>query len=119
MMSRFALLLPAAMLLGSCSVLLDKQTAQCESDRDCARFSMTVCDRRARVCVASPADAATADVATSSDTADSCQGPAGCYACQPSNDDQVQAACTDSTCIPFDNKRVTTLNPDGTLKPLP
>jgi hypothetical protein len=29
------------------------------------------------------------------------------------------ASCTDSTCIPFDNGRLTNVNSDGTLKPLP
>jgi|GEM_PF-1686674 len=100
----------------ACSFLVDKKTAQCQSNADCARFSQTVCDEKEQVCIALTTDAGTSHTV---DVGDPCQGPAGCYACQPANENQVLASCTDSTCIPFDNGRLTNLNSDGTLKPLP
>jgi len=100
----------------ACSFLVDKKTAQCQSNADCARFAQTVCDAREQVCAAAAVDAGTSNL---TDVGDPCQGPSGCYACKPVNEDQVLASCTDSTCIPFENRRLTNLNPDGTLKALP
>ena len=42
-----------------------------------------------------------------------------CYPCNPLTNDEVLNACTGAQCISFDNKRITTLLPDGKLPPLP
>jgi hypothetical protein len=50
------------------------------------------------------------------------RGPDGqnCFSCTPSSTPQFENACTNATCAPFDNKtRLTKLNPDGSLPPLP
>ena len=49
----------------------------------------------------------------------SCHGAGGCFQCSPTSDQEFLSTCTDSTCIPFDNKRLTNLSFDGTLKNLP
>jgi hypothetical protein len=97
----------------ACSLLVDKNTAQCQGNSDCTRFGQAVCDLQTHLCVPAQADAGALDAAAP------CQGPGGCYACQPTNETQVLISCTDSSCIPFDNSRLTNLNPDGTVKPLP
>jgi hypothetical protein len=54
--------------------------------------------------------------------ADGCTGDASatCYACTPTTSSQLQNACTDATCVPFDERaRLTHLLPDGALPPLP
>jgi len=118
-----ALLWTLLMAAGACSLVVDTSTTQCRSDQDCVRFG-AVCDREERVCVsASPAIMESPDAGiedTQSDQAgSSCLGPGGCYACPPTNDEQLASLCTDSICIPFDNARVTLLTPDGRLRPLP
>ncbi len=43
-----------------------------------------------------------------------------CFSCAPSATPQFENACTAATCQPFDNKkRLTKLNADGSLPPLP
>jgi hypothetical protein len=43
-----------------------------------------------------------------------------CYPCKPATDPQFLNACTDSTCVPFDDKaRVSKLPLDGALPPVP
>jgi hypothetical protein len=42
-----------------------------------------------------------------------------CYPCNPLTTEQILNACTGAQCIPFDNKRVTSLTPDGKLPALP
>lgn len=108
--------LAALFLLPACSVLLNSEATQCQSDTDCANFSQTFCEPTSHVCVANPAlpmDGGTADVTVS------CLAQSGCFQCTPTTDPEILSSCTDSTCIPFDNKRLTNLGPDGTLKALP
>jgi len=42
-----------------------------------------------------------------------------CWACTPTTRDQFLNGCTNATCVPFDNGRVTKLPADGTLPPVP
>jgi hypothetical protein len=43
-----------------------------------------------------------------------------CYACTPTTAEQLLNACTNATCVPFDDTgRLTHLLPDGSLPPLP
>ena len=45
--------------------------------------------------------------------------PAQCYACTPTTSPQFANACTNSTCVPFDDTRLTNLLADGALPPVP
>jgi len=69
--------------------------------------------------MAPPAVDASVSDASVADAVLVCQIPGGCFRCTPSTNSEFLTACTDSTCIPFDNGRLTNLNSDGTLKPLP
>lgn len=42
-----------------------------------------------------------------------------CFSCPPTTDQEFHNGCTDAQCVPFDNARVTKLNSDGSLPPLP
>jgi hypothetical protein len=42
-----------------------------------------------------------------------------CYACAPATSPQFANACTNSTCVPFDDTRLTNLLADGALPPVP
>ena len=54
------------------------------------------------------------------DTAPICTGDKGCFSCTPMADVEFLGACTDATCVPFDNhSRLANLGADGFLKPLP
>jgi len=119
-----------ALLTGACSFMLDTSTTQCQSDQDCQRFAGAVCDPIKSVCVASrdasvsdvgvsDASTAIADVNSTADTAETCTGPSGCFSCTPNNESQILSHCTDTVCVPFDNKRLTLLGDDGGLRPLP
>jgi hypothetical protein len=44
-------------------------------------------------------------------------GADGCFNC-PTTDAEFHNRCADGTCVPFDNKRLTKLNPDGSLPEL-
>lgn len=58
---------------------------------------------------------------TESDTGASCDGPDGCYACEPGEPAQVLNHCTAAACQPFPNtsQRLPLLKSDGTLPPVP
>jgi hypothetical protein len=108
-----ALLFATTISLGACTLFLNHDANQCSADVDCASFGQSVCDLATHVCISNPDASATAN------DADTCIGTSGCYLCTPSNEQQILSACSDSTCVPFDNTRLTNLNLDGTLKPLP
>lgn len=110
------LIVVVLLFLQGCSVLIDANADQCKSDADCAGFANAMCNLGQHVCVPRP-PAAESDAG--SDGVPSCQGKTGCYQCTPATDFELLTGCTDSTCIPFDNTRLTNLNTDGTLKPLP
>lgn len=42
-----------------------------------------------------------------------------CFSCPPTSDKEFHNGCTDAQCAPFDAKRLTKLNPDGSLPKLP
>jgi hypothetical protein len=116
----FSLAASGLLFAGACSFTLDTNTTQCKSDTDCQRFTGTVCDVKQRVCVVvRDAGMGTPDAATTADTVPSCSGPSGCFACTPLDESQILSHCTDSTCVPFDNRRLTRLGDDGGLRPLP
>jgi hypothetical protein len=103
----------SAILLGACNLLLNHDANQCYADADCASYRQSVCDLATHVCIQNT------DAGAATNDADSCMSKSGCYLCTPSNEQQILSACSDSTCIPFENARLTNLNLDGTLKPLP
>ena len=102
--------------LGGCSFIIDTNAIQCYSNADCTHFGQASCDTVKHVCVADSTDGADGGA---SDATPSCQGPGGCFQCAPTVDREFLSSCTDSTCVPFDNTRLTNNNGDGTLKPLP
>jgi len=100
--------------------MLDTNTTQCHSDKDCQRFAGAVCEVSQRVCVAPrDAGATTPDARTTADAVESCTGPSGCFTCTPTDESQILFHCTDSTCVPFDNTRLTLVGSDGGFRPLP
>jgi len=50
---------------------------------------------------------------------ESCDGPEGCYSCEPSSTVQYLNRCTESECEPFNNKERLPLLVDGKLPDLP
>ena len=116
-----------ALLLGlvklcACTVLLDTQIVQCQTDADCARFGESMCDLDTQLCVPRPVPMKTTGdggMASAGDAGASCTGKNGCFACAPKSDPEFMNGCTDSRCVPFDNRRLRNLTPDGMLKPLP
>ena len=116
----FGLAAASLLLAGACSFMLDTSTTQCQSDQDCQRFAGTICDVVHRVCLApNDASTSTANVDRAADAAETCTGPNGCFSCTPNDESQILSHCTDSTCVPFDNNRLTLLGDDGGLRPLP
>jgi len=112
-----------ALLLGlvklcACTVLLDTQVRQCQTSADCARFGDSICDLDQQVCVPKPAAMQTTADAGAGGAA-GCSGKNGCFACAPKTDPDFLNGCTDARCVPFDNRRLRNLTPDGMLKPLP
>jgi hypothetical protein len=67
------------------------------------------------------ADAAVPDAVAdaSPDAPPSCTSDAGCFVCEPVTTPDFLNACTDSTCIPFDNEARLPRYNHGNLPPLP
>jgi hypothetical protein len=116
-----------ALLLGlvklcACSVLLDTQIRQCQTNADCSRFGDSICDPDQQLCVPRPVTTKTlgdAGPAATAEAGPGCSGKNGCFACAPKADPDFFNGCTDARCLPFDNRRLRNLTPDGMLKPLP
>lgn len=90
--------------------MIDKNATQCETDNDCRIAPFSACS--AGICLDPKASAGQGGEG-------SCTGPAGCFRCAPQSNDELLNACTDRTCVPFDNsKRLQNLGTDGKLKPL-
>ena len=87
--------------LGACSVVVGGDDVQCTADADCTRFAA------GSRCVEGVC------------SAQGCDGPDGCFACVPTTPTELHNACTESRCVGFDPARLTRMNPDGTLPPLP
>jgi hypothetical protein len=66
-------------------------------------------------------DASTATDAQAAPDAPNCDADprVHCYACAPTTSAQFANACTNSTCVPFDDTRLTNLLLDGALPPVP
>ncbi len=66
-------------------------------------------------------DVPATDGATDAGPADagSCVGDGGCFACPPTTSTQFLNRCTTASCARFDSARLTRLNADGGLPPLP
>lgn len=96
----------AAALTAACSLIVEHRSRQCDEDADCASFKNAVCDTKEGVCVERAGE--------------KCVDPSGCYACEPKNTRQFQAACTDAQCVPYDNSVLKPLlTADGGLPPVP
>jgi len=116
----FSLAAGSGVLAGACSLTLDTNITQCQSDQDCQRFAGTTCNTKSHVCVAlRDASISAPDGDSTTDAAESCSGPGGCFSCTPSNESQILSHCTDTVCVPFDNNRLALQGDDGGLRPLP
>ena len=62
---------------------------------------------------------ASSTVTTGTGGQQNCDGPNGCYNCAPTTNDQFLNACTDATCVPFDNERRLPRYNGGDLPPIP
>jgi hypothetical protein len=114
------LLAGSVFLNGACSLMLDTDVTQCRSDQDCGRFAGSLCDVVHRVCVGRrDAGVDVAVPAVEAGGADVCVGASGCFSCAPTNESEILSQCTNTVCVPFDNKRLTLLGADGGLRPLP
>lgn len=90
----------------ACSLIVEHQSHQCETDADCKAFADAVCDTSQGVCAPR--------------SGDKCVDPSGCWACAPTTTHELQTACTDATCVPFDNSVLAgMLGPDGGLPAIP
>lgn len=103
---------------GACTLLVDADPQQCRGDGDCAAFTGTSCDLGRHVCVPSVGHGADAGATTPS------VPEADASFCPPDGSPapglELLNACTDATCVPFDNRtRLHNLAGDGSLKPLP
>jgi len=148
--SRWVLLLAFSLglFLGvptACTLLIDTSPQQCRRDEDCAQFARAVCDLRGHVCFPNPIPGGMAGVAGGGAAGGGaaaggtggapsgrggaggtilnallCRTPEGCGACPQVPGAAILNACTDTTCVPFDNHtRLTNLDARGDLKPLP
>jgi hypothetical protein len=94
--------------LAGCSLVIESRDRQCERDQDCSGFDGAACDVANGVCV------------PRASTGTSCEGPDGCWACAPENQEQFLNACTDAECVPYDNAQLEgLLLEDGSLPPVP
>ncbi|NUP07293.1 MAG: hypothetical protein HOW73_14660 [Polyangiaceae bacterium] len=48
-----------------------------------------------------------------------CEGPDGCFACEPTKNEHFLNACTEAQCSPFDNEARLPLYNGGDLPPVP
>ncbi|MEP6652013.1 MAG: hypothetical protein ABJA82_01560 [Myxococcales bacterium] len=131
----------AALAVG-CTLALDTRAAQCWTNQDCAKFSGSVCDAVSRTCVpvsgVAPGSGGGGGGGGGNDTGVAgtargggggaaggaggprCRTAIGCAACSGGELRELLNACTDATCVPFDNRvRLMNLDADGGLRPLP
>jgi hypothetical protein len=95
-----ALVLGAAVFAAfSCSLLVERASAQCQSDADCARFPNAACDPVTQACV---------DVSCA---ANDC-------VCTPATPTDILNACPRGACSPYDNAGIKALV-DGSVPPPP
>jgi hypothetical protein len=118
-----------------CSLVVESQDRQCESDADCS-VDGSVCDVAGGVCVAR-AETTSSGLGTTSgsssggggngaggggstSTGDECIGPDGCFACAPDTQPEFLNGCTDAACVPYDNAQIADLlEEDGSVPPVP
>ncbi len=123
----FAAALAAAGATG-CSFVVESRDRQCESDEDCAGFDGATCDEG--VCVAREGTAASTSASTSASSTSAssttstgtggCEGPDGCFSCEPIAQVDFLNACTDAACVPYDNAQLEgLLLEDGSVPPVP
>jgi hypothetical protein len=116
----------AVAVLPACSLLIDTDASQCRRDADCARFGAATCDLATHFCAATlnsggaGGGGPTGTGGAGGGGPSLCHDPSGCHPCAVGGAAVILNACTDSSCIRFDNAdRLTNLDPNGNLKPLP
>lgn len=107
-----------------CSLVVESQDRQCESDADCRGFDGGVCDVAGGVCVRRDAVGSTSSASSGGGGGGAggggCVGEDGCFACAPSAQAEFLNACTDAACVPYDNAQIEDLLlEDGSLPPVP
>lgn len=140
--SRFILLwqcVGVAVVASSCSLIVDSRADQCTTAADCVRFRHARCDTATFTCKEDgTGDMLLGEAPTGEDAGSTVQPGVGAGAPAPGGnvDGSVTAfadascatrdpkstlnACTNARCRPFDNRRrLTKLNADGGLAPLP
>jgi hypothetical protein len=115
MPSRFRALLAigSALAVGACTLLLNRDGAQCASDGDCKKYSASA------VCVRGGCQLREAGAAGSQTV-----GPPGCFSGTPTTDPEFYNRCTTSDYLVFDNCERVGLcdggyNPQALLDPPP
>jgi hypothetical protein len=127
-----------AMVVYSCSLIVQTSSTQCQVDGDCAQFGAgATCDKAQNVCVGPATTSSTSSGSTSSSsgttssssssTGSSSGNPCdvdggpdagGCWSCSPVDNSTLLNACG-TGCTPFPNSRVKGLLDGGGLPPLP
>lgn len=83
-LARAAALIALLLTAGACSLIVQRSTDQCQSDKDCEHFGgHPLCQQG--LCVATGL------------------GPPGCFYGDAGTADQIQNQCTTAQCLPFDN----------------
>jgi hypothetical protein len=110
-------------VLPACSLLIDTDATQCRRDADCARFGAAVCDLATHFCAATlnaGGAGGGGGAGGAGGGAPLCRDASGCHPCSVGGAAVFLNACTDTSCIRFDNaSRLKNLDSDGNLKPLP
>lgn len=110
-----------------CSFVIESRDTQCESDEDCTGFDGATCEEG--VCVPRESTSGSTGGSTSASTSASsttstgtggCEGPDGCFSCEPTTQVEYLNACTDAECVPYDNAQLEgLLLEDGSVPPVP
>ena len=70
--------------------------------------------------VAGPSSTGAGGGGAGGSTSTGCEGPDGCFACEPDSQVEFLNACTDAACIPYDNGQLEgLLLEDGSVPPVP
>lgn len=103
----FTVLVALFAATAACSLIIDKDKTNCNTDADCAHYAAgAVC--RDNLCVEGTnvdggGEGGPGDGGSEGATDASCQGRDGCFCGTPTTNEQFLNQCTTAECIPFDN----------------
>ncbi|NUO52717.1 MAG: hypothetical protein HOV80_28045 [Polyangiaceae bacterium] len=105
----------ALSVASGCSLIIENRDRQCENDEDCAGFGDATCEISSGICVARAGSTASGSTGSAA-----CEGPDGCFACEPTKTEEFLNGCTDVACVPYDNGQLQgLLQEDGSVPPVP